>query len=165
MRKKNLIGQKFNRLTVMSETQSKISASSKKIIQWLCKCDCGKLKIVSTTDLQSGHVQSCGCLRREKSKNVRLKAKKYLKNNFVENTSLSQLQAKFKNNTSGVKGVFYDEINKCWVAVITFQKHVYKKSFKGLKEDENVKNKAIRYRKFLEEKYFKPILDKYNNKD
>ena len=41
-----------------------------------------------------------------------------------------------------------------WIANLIFQKKTYKKAFEN-KED------AIRYRKELEEKYFKPILEKY----
>ena len=29
---------------------------------WLCKCDCGKEKIVTSNGLKSGSVKSCGCL-------------------------------------------------------------------------------------------------------
>ena len=29
---------------------------------WICRCDCGKEKEVSATDLQGGKVTSCGCL-------------------------------------------------------------------------------------------------------
>ena len=32
---------------------------------WLCKCECGKEKIVDGRDLRSGRVRSCGCLDHE----------------------------------------------------------------------------------------------------
>lgn len=32
---------------------------------WLCVCDCGVEKQVSTCHLRSGHTRSCGCLQRE----------------------------------------------------------------------------------------------------
>lgn len=155
MKKKDLTGQKFGRLTALNQVQSRISRSGKKIIQWLCQCDCGNSKIVSTTDLQSGHVRSCGCLRSEKSKNVRLKAKKYFNNNFVENTSISQLQATFKNNTSGKKGVCWDKNKHIWKAYINFQrKRINLGSFDNIDD-------AIKAREDAEEQYFQPILDKY----
>lgn len=31
-------------------------------LRWLCKCDCGKMKIVPLPYLISGHTKSCGCL-------------------------------------------------------------------------------------------------------
>ncbi len=33
---------------------------------FLCRCDCGKEKLVSKTDLISGKVRSCGCYFKEK---------------------------------------------------------------------------------------------------
>lgn len=32
---------------------------------WLCKCDCGKEKVVVSDNLSSGKSKSCGCLKRE----------------------------------------------------------------------------------------------------
>ena len=29
---------------------------------WLCRCDCGRKKIINTNALTSGHTRSCGCL-------------------------------------------------------------------------------------------------------
>lgn len=52
----NLIGQKFDRLTVVETIKSNF---------YLCKCDCGNEKRVSGSDLKRGHIRSCGCLRRE----------------------------------------------------------------------------------------------------
>jgi hypothetical protein len=59
MKKINLIGIKFTRLEVIEEAKSK----------WLCRCDCGTNKIVTTNKLRSGRVKSCGCLNIEQRKN------------------------------------------------------------------------------------------------
>ena len=32
---------------------------------WLCKCECGKEKIIRGSHLRNGHTKSCGCLYRE----------------------------------------------------------------------------------------------------
>lgn len=56
---KNLIGQKFNLLTVISENG--VDKFGRKT--WLCKCDCGNESIVPSTSLVKGDVKSCGCLR------------------------------------------------------------------------------------------------------
>ena len=61
MRKIDMIGKKFGRLTVLSETKKK--SGHNKI--WLCKCDCGKLVEVQGDSLRSGHTKSCGCLQKE----------------------------------------------------------------------------------------------------
>lgn len=63
MDRHNLVGKKFNRLTVLSKLGHKGHHTL-----WLCKCDCGKLKEVCGGELKNGKVKSCGCLRIEKSK-------------------------------------------------------------------------------------------------
>lgn len=64
-----MIGKKFNRLTVISEVESekKINKNNKKttVPYYLCKCDCGKEKIVKGSRLRIGATKSCGCLYKE----------------------------------------------------------------------------------------------------
>lgn len=57
----NLIGKKFNHLTVVKRNGS----SKKGQAQWLCKCDCGNPNLICVlgSNLRSGHTQSCGCER------------------------------------------------------------------------------------------------------
>lgn len=57
MKKLDLKGEKFGRLTVIQES-NKIKGST----AWLYKCNCGNTKIVRTTHLRRGLVSSCGCL-------------------------------------------------------------------------------------------------------
>ena len=33
--------------------------------QWLCECDYGNRKVISSSSLRNGSTKSCGCLRRE----------------------------------------------------------------------------------------------------
>ena len=54
----NLIGQKFNRLTIVS--------GSDRPFHLECRCDCGKMHTASKSNLELGKVKSCGCLRDEK---------------------------------------------------------------------------------------------------
>lgn len=54
----NLVGQKFNMLTVIKRDTNK----PKKTF-WVCRCDCGNYTSVEGTNLTSGHTKSCGCLR------------------------------------------------------------------------------------------------------
>ncbi len=53
----DLIGHKFNKLTVKSHNYTKEGHT-----YWLCICDCGKTKTVSGRNLKNGHTKSCGCL-------------------------------------------------------------------------------------------------------
>ncbi len=59
----DMIGQVFNRLTVISY----YGVDKGRRILWLCECNCGSGKevIVPTCDLKNGHTKSCGCLKRE----------------------------------------------------------------------------------------------------
>lgn len=64
--KNRLIGKRFGRLTVLSNT-GKYQSSH---VIWLCKCDCGKLTEVMTTNLsltRKNATLSCGCMRKEKN--------------------------------------------------------------------------------------------------
>lgn len=63
--KLNLIGQKFGRLTVISEAPKKGRDTA-----WCCMCACGETVLVSTTHLRAGHTKSCGCAKREASKKL-----------------------------------------------------------------------------------------------
>lgn len=54
----DLIGSRFGRLTVVVAAESK-----KKQRQWVCRCDCGNEKTVSTALLRGGITKSCGCLK------------------------------------------------------------------------------------------------------
>lgn len=60
MKRVDLVGQRFGRLTVM-EKRGKDANGRNQL--WLCQCECGKFTTTSSTHLRSGHSRSCGCLR------------------------------------------------------------------------------------------------------
>lgn len=64
MRKNNLIGCRFSRLTV-AQNSHKRTVNGR--ITWICICDCGKTVVVAGYRLRGGYTKSCGCLSREKS--------------------------------------------------------------------------------------------------
>lgn len=39
---------------------------------WICKCDCGGKAISSVSNINRGHVKSCGCLQRECGRRIGL---------------------------------------------------------------------------------------------
>ena len=57
----DLTNQRFGRLVVIERTE----IGNAKRPKWLCKCDCGSYKVVSSAHLRHGDTRSCGCLRRE----------------------------------------------------------------------------------------------------
>lgn len=66
-----LIGMKFGRLTVIEDLGMQYSKSGKtKKHMVLCRCDCGKEKTVALNKAKSGHTSSCGCLRKETTRNT-----------------------------------------------------------------------------------------------
>lgn len=58
----DLGGIRFGRLVVLSKAGHKSGS-----IAWLCKCDCGKEKIISGANLRKpkNYTKSCGCINRE----------------------------------------------------------------------------------------------------
>ena len=52
-----MIGNRYTRLVVKEKASQKAS--------WLCVCDCGTEKVVRKQALETGHVKSCGCLKRD----------------------------------------------------------------------------------------------------
>ena len=66
MKKIDMIGQKFGRHTVLSDTGKKCGYST----IWLCRCVCGQLAEVRGDHLRSGRTKSCGCLQKEIAKEI-----------------------------------------------------------------------------------------------
>ena len=62
--KQDLTGRKFGRLTVIREAERKNPVRR----YWLCRCQCGRETVVDGSHLISGHTKSCGCWRKEFSK-------------------------------------------------------------------------------------------------
>lgn len=57
---KDLKGQKFGKLTVAEFVEIKNHSA-----YWKCICECGNEKVVRGTNLTSGLIRSCGCLKGE----------------------------------------------------------------------------------------------------
>lgn len=57
----DLSNKRFGRLVVVQRTEN----SKKGEVNWLCKCDCGGIKIAQGNHLREGSTNSCGCLEKE----------------------------------------------------------------------------------------------------
>jgi len=53
----------MNRLTILKE----LGPNKHRKILVLCKCECGKEKVIVKSSITSGRIKSCGCLRQEKA--------------------------------------------------------------------------------------------------
>ncbi len=62
-RTRNLLGQTFNRLTVIRFSHWNKTQQS----YWECLCECGDTKVIAGRHITSGKTRSCGCLGKETS--------------------------------------------------------------------------------------------------
>ena len=72
-------GDKYGRLTIIEEVEPHITPSGQKQRMILCSCDCGTSEPFEVTlnNLRSGHTTSCGCVRKEKAKEIHKKYNTY----------------------------------------------------------------------------------------
>lgn len=139
-----VLGKTFGELKVLK--RANFTGESR----YLCRCSCGKEVEVRGVELLSGKIVSCGHKRMEQ---------KEIKDKLVDGTSLYRMTEKLsKNNTTGYKGVIYDKKLKKYRASLEFK---YKKIHLG---SYDTAEEAYQARLAGEEKYFKPILEKYKDK-
>ncbi len=159
---KDLTGQHFGKLTVLNRANN----SSDDRVQWLCKCECGNKKVVKAAYLISGDTKSCGCiqLETERKRGITCSKNGHLRKitNFdkFEGTRIRNLNAKLrKDNSTGVKGVCFVKKTSKYVAYIRIKnRRIHLGYFDTLSE-------ASKARKEAEDRYFKPIIERYRNKE
>lgn len=61
MKRLDLTNRKFGKLLVIRKAKNQ-----KHKTMWECKCDCGKITFVTTSNLTCNKIKSCGCLKNEK---------------------------------------------------------------------------------------------------
>lgn len=64
-------GDKFGKLTIADDTfaYAEADGGGNKRRYWRCICECGNETFVAATQIKNGHIQSCGCARKEPAKN------------------------------------------------------------------------------------------------
>lgn len=153
-KKKDLTNQKFGMLVVKNLTGEKSGNS----YMWTCHCDCGNSVDVAEELLTTKKKWNCGCQNKSVRYNLGKKASDRNKELYSrEGTNLEKISKThlIKTNTSGTTGVYFHEKNKNWYAQIKLKGVAH-----HLGTFEN-KAAAIAARKEAEEKFFKPILEKY----
>lgn len=140
----NYIGKKFNNLTLIKNL-NKINKDNSKMA--LFKCDCGNEKELVFTQVLSGEIKTCGC----KQGNLSAKAKTKQRNKLLNTYSTKTI----RSNKTGHTGISISN-NKFRARIQLNGKSIHLGYFNSLEQ-------AIQARKEAEQKYFKPILEKYKN--
>ena len=65
---KDLTGQRFGRFVVIERGEDKLRSNGLVRPRWLCRCDCGAVRLVLGDSLRSGKSKSCGCLKDDVAK-------------------------------------------------------------------------------------------------
>lgn len=64
MQAKDLTDKRFGKLVVIERAENTKEGRA----QWLCKCDCGKTKVINGKYLLNGDTKSCGCIKHAEPK-------------------------------------------------------------------------------------------------
>ena len=138
------IGKKFNHLTLI-ENLNRINKDNSKMA--LFKCDCGNEKELVFTQVLNGQIKTCGCKQGNLSTEAKIKQRNRLLNTYSTKT--------IGSNKTGHSGISISN-NKFRARIQLNGKPIHLGYFNSLEQ-------AIKARKEAEEKYFKPILEKYKN--
>lgn len=153
---KKLIGNTFGELTVLKRVNDEGNS------RYLCRCSCGKEIVLVGAALLAGQQKTCGHVHErgyEKFSEIKDLGTKDLESKRVEGTSLYAISTKKpKNNESGYKGVSYMKNKGKYRAYIGLRGKQINLGLYDTAEE------AYQARLDGEEKYYKPILEKYKDK-
>lgn len=98
----DLTGQKFGRLTVLSDSGKRVSGH----VVWLCKCRCGRKRVkVISNNLRNGYSRSCGCLNKERMKAL---GKGHIKHRECKNSRLYTAWINMKRKCYNLNAINFD---------------------------------------------------------
>ena len=152
-RRKDITGLRFGKLTAIERTERYVVYNNRKKFLWKCVCDCGETVYRLPEKLRKNANYACNkCTHQMVVSAMSEKA------GFVEGTQLSKIVSSKSevHNTSGVRGVFFNNRTQKWRAMLCFKGiNHYLGEYKDI-------NDAIEARKLGEEKYFEPFLKEHN---
>ena len=140
------VGKKINHLTLIKNL-NKINKNYSKLA--LFKCDCGNVKEIVFTQVLNNEIKTCGCNQGNLSKN----AKEKKRNSLIKRYSTKAIKSNKSTKICGISKIG----NRYRVRIQVDKKSKHIGYFDDIES-------AIKARKEAEEKYFKPILDKYVDK-
>lgn len=117
-RRQDVTGQRFGRLVALRPVSRRVSNGD---TMWLCQCDCGNQAVVDVQRLKAGTSRSCGCLRREASRQRMTADPRLLvhvgDDTWLPHRALPTAATKLRRrNGLGVLGVRFDPVAKVWNA-------------------------------------------------
>ena len=134
----NLKGKKFGLLTPLYPTSMKDGNH----MYWMCQCDCGQQKEISSLHLKNGNIQSCGCIKKSIGEN---NIKQLLENNnisYAEQYTFSDLK-----NIKPLRFDFAIFYNNQLVRLIEFdgiqhyeEQKYFSHSLEEIQTNDNIKN-------------------------
>ena len=153
-RRKDITGKRFGTLTALERSDKYIEYPDRgKKYLWKCQCDCGEIVYRLPEKLRNEVNSACEkCLADRKVKAMVENA------GFVEGTQLNKIVSKkpLSTSKSGVRGVFFNNKTGKWRAMLKFQGvNHYLGEYKDIED-------VIEARVCAEEKYFTPILERYD---
>lgn len=146
-KKVDLRGCRFGKLTAVCPTERRDRKGS---VYWHCVCDCGNETELTESALKYGNYQSCGCVKKEKQKNI---AKQL---HMVDGTCLEMLEKRKyrEDNTSGFRGVYKMKERKYRVNIGFKRKRFYLGTYSSFDE-------AVEARMEAEKMIHEGFLDAY----
>lgn len=138
---KKVLGETFGRLTPIK----RISETGKAC--YLCQCSCGNKANAFGTELLNGHIKSCGCFRKDNSKesmeSIHKKGIEVLSEGFIDGTARHSLKQKLsKNNKTGFKGISKLKNGKYRVYINLKRKQKHLGVFDNLEDAKQARLKA-----------------------
>lgn len=148
MKSVNMIGFKTGKLKV---TERAGSRGGKAL--WKCQCECGGSCFHTTSELNTGKLQSCGCVQKETASELAVSAGR--KRTFEGGSCLNAYKSvRYKNNSSGVKGVSWYKKSGKWRAQIKYAgENYYLGLYDKLEEAVEVRKEA---ENFIKENFNEP---------
>ena len=149
---KNLLGQRFGKLTVIARSDKRGSRGARTVPLWECRCDCGEITYKATDQLTNPNVSMCAaCAEKYAAERMREKA------GFVDGTQISRIKSDkpIATNTSGARGVYYDRKTGKWRARLKFKGKLMNFGTYASFED------AVKARKQAEVEYYGEFLKQW----
>lgn len=145
--KRELIGKKFGKLTILDVYRER--KGKKSAYRLLCRCDCGKetRPYLNSVIGPSAETVSCGCYQGESGKKV-------LNEYLYQGTRVTNFRTKARNKL-GVKGVRLTKYGTYEVSITIKGEYKYLGTYKTLKA-------AKKARKEAEKEYILPLLKEFN---